>query len=137
MINTNTTPTEHTKNVKDYIELTSSIIFENQEKIPNGEYVEMCRMMREMTTHTPPPDNNDIQRELTDTQNQHLLAMDNYNQANERVIDLQLDLQQANEQIARMLQEHKKYRERRKQEIQQLTRSRDILHSIVVNRKKK
>jgi molecular chaperone GrpE (heat shock protein) len=108
-------------------------------------------MMREMTTHTPPPtprpasaglsvtgrDNNDIQRELTDTQNQHLLAMDNYNQANERVIDLQLDLQQANEQIARMLQEHKKYRERRQQEIQQLTRSRDILHSIVVNRKKK
>ena len=133
MINTNTTPTEHTKNVKDYIELTSSIVFENQEKIPNGEYVEMCRMMREMTTHTPPPDNNDIQRELTNTQNQHLLVMDNYNQANERIIDLQLALQQANEQIVRMLKE----KERKQQEIQQLTRSRDILHSIVVNRKKK
>ena len=51
MINNNTTPTEHNKNIKDYIELTSDLVFENQEKIPNGDYVEMCRMMREMTTN--------------------------------------------------------------------------------------
>ena len=51
MVNTNTTPQEHNTNITNYIDLTSEIVFENQEKLPNGDFVEMCRMMREMKLH--------------------------------------------------------------------------------------
>ena len=49
MINNNPTPQEHKKNIKDFLTGTAELIFDNQEKITNGEYVELNRMIAEIT----------------------------------------------------------------------------------------
>ena len=49
MINNNPTPEEHKKNIKDFLTGTTELIFDNQEKITNGEYVELNRMIAEIT----------------------------------------------------------------------------------------
>ena len=49
MINNNPTSQEHKKNIKDFLTGTAELIFDNQEKLTNGEYVELNRMIAEIT----------------------------------------------------------------------------------------
>ena len=49
MINNNPSTTENKKNIKDFLTGTAELIFDNQEKITNGEYVELNRMIAEIT----------------------------------------------------------------------------------------
>ena len=49
MINNNPTTQQNKQNIKDFLTGTADLIFENQEKIPNGEYVELNRMIQEIT----------------------------------------------------------------------------------------
>ena len=49
MINNNPSTTEHKKNIKDFLTGTAGLIFDNQETLTNGEYVELNRMIAEIT----------------------------------------------------------------------------------------
>ena len=106
MINNNTTPTQHNNNIKDYIGLTSDLVFENQEKIPNGEYVEMCRMMREMTTHI---ERNPLTDQVSHVPEVIQARQGEYNAREETIIALQRQQQlqnrlyEANQEIRRLL----------------------------------
>ena len=63
MINNNPSTQEHKKNIKDFLTGTAELIFDNQEKITNGEYVELNRMIAEITIVNNRQDESDDESE--------------------------------------------------------------------------
>ena len=88
-INNNPTPQEHNKNIKDFLDGAADLIFDNQEKMTNGEYVELNRMMAEITIVNNRGDSENARRVINSLKHRNSISRTNQDEANNRIQTLQ------------------------------------------------